>query len=872
MTLNTTVVKELNIEGNGSTLDFHIHDLVESASKVIVPLGPITNFAARNPWASLEDQPFEQVARRLKETSNVDIYPSDAVLKSAWKKGNIKQEFVELKLQQWLDLQSLNLPRDVAFQFCQVALLQNETSFESLSSTDLESIVKEISQYQLSFPKKTNVQTYSERLERMNGKQLNQLLNGQMIKWSKLYLDESQAAWSMPNREKGFYEAWRQLVSNDPAINRTVRKELKELPMEADQALMAALLGLQIPYLEVQQYLEAHLLALPGWAGMMLWRSQQSNKEENLVMEYLAVRLSLEYAFIKGYLPLPQLEEDEEELFRLLVVAWAKWGNMPTNSWLSLTFEEVEARLTLAHRFDQIVRNRILLEAWEQTYEVQLKKTIGSRASLEQDKAPMAQFAFCIDVRSEPFRRKLEEAGPFETFGTAGFFGLPIETCELGQKHSHPSLPILFKPQFKVNETASAMELKNYQERQQSVNLLNYSFKTMKQSLPSSLLLPEITGPWYSLQTIARSFFPRSTGMLIRKLRKNWLRKPSTELTLQQEQTNKDELPIGFSKEERVFYARQALRMMGLTEHFAPLVVICGHGSHSTNNPYASALDCGACGGASSGFNARVLATLCNMPEVRKALGEEGISIPHDTVFAAAEHLTTSDELQWIYVPNLSSEAKEAFDFIQNKLSKVSEQAVAERLLKLPGIEGNRKNPKAHAQRLGEDWSEVRPEWGLARNATFIIGNRELTKDCHLDGRAFLHNYDWRKDNNGSILENIIAGPVTVAQWINLQYYASTVAPHYYGSGNKTTQTVTAGIGVMQGNASDLLSGLPWQSVMQSDQEIYHEPLRLLVVIEAPTEYVQRILDKNQAFHQKVKNGWIRLASIDSEGHWESWT
>lgn len=212
----------------------------------------------------------------------------------------------------------------------------------------------------------------------MNGKQLNQLLNGQMIKWSKLYLDESQAAWSMPNREKGFYEAWRQLVSNDPAINRTVRKELKELPMEADQALMAALLGLQIPYLEVQQYLEAHLLALPGWAGMMLWRSQQSNKEENLVMEYLAVRLSLEYAFIKGYLPLPQLEEDEEELFRLLVVAWAKWGNMPTNSWLSLTFEEVEARLTLAHRFDQIVRNRILLEAWEQTYEVQLKKTIGS--------------------------------------------------------------------------------------------------------------------------------------------------------------------------------------------------------------------------------------------------------------------------------------------------------------------------------------------------------------------------------------------------------------------------------------------------------------------------------------------------------------
>lgn len=874
MTLNTTVVKELNLEGNESNVDFHIHDLVNAASKVIVPLGPITSFAARNPWAGLEEQSFEQVARRLKETNGVEIYPSDEVLKSAWKQGEIKQEFVEMKLHQWLDLQTIDLPHDEAFQFCQAALLQNKTSFNSPSKTDLESVMKEILQYNFNIPQNHYVQTYSERLGKMDGNKVNQVVNGQMIKWCKLYLDESQAVWSMPNREKGFYAAWKKLVPNDPSINRTIRKELKELPMEADQALMAALLGLQIPYTEIQQYLEAHLLALPGWAGMMLWRSQQSNKEENLLTEFLAVRICMEYAFIKPYLPLPEFQDDSEELLQSLIISWTNWGNMPIDTWLSLSLKEIEARLTLAYRFDQMVRNRILLEAWEQTYEAQLMNIIGasSHRITENLKQPLAQFAFCIDVRSEPFRRKLEEAGPFETFGTAGFFGLPIETCELGQKHSHPSLPILFKPQIKVNECASEQDLKTYQERQQSVNLLNYSFKTLKNSLPSSLLLPEITGPWYSLQTIARSFFPRSTGMISRKLRKNWLRKPSTELTLQQVQTNKTELPIGFSEEEQVLYARQALNMMGLTENFAPLVVICGHGSHSTNNPYASALDCGACGGASSGFNARVLATLCNLPEVRKALNEEGISIPNETVFAAAEHITTTDELQWLYVPHLSEKAQEAWDFIGTTLPKVSEQAVAERFVKLPNLKANYKNLNAQAQRLGEDWSEVRPEWGLARNATFIIGNRELTKNRHLDGRAFLHSYDWHKDPNGSILENIIAGPTTVTQWINLQYYASTVAPHYYGSGNKTTQTVTAGIGVMQGNASDLLSGLPWQSVMKSDQELYHEPLRLLVVIEAPTEYVQRLLDSNQSFHQKLKNGWIRLASIDPEGHWESWT
>ncbi|MFJ8267693.1 DUF2309 domain-containing protein [Peribacillus asahii] len=870
--MNIPLEKTLHWEKLPDNLDFDLNDLVKPASSVIVPLGPINTFAARNPWVGLEGQPFEKTARWLKDTCDVDIYPNDPVFQSARDRGEIHQDFLEKGLQQWLNSQSLELPREVAEPFCRAALLQNQPCSRTLEEPELKSMARKLARFTSRMTEKHSVKTYSQRLEQLGRVNAAHELNSHMIKWCKLFLDKSQAVWSMPNREEGFYHAWRKLVQHDPALSRTLRKQLSELPVEADAALREVLLLLEIPFSEIQGYFEAHFLALPGWGGMMLWHSQQSAEETSLLLDYLAVRISMEWVLVQSYLPLPEQSNDKVNL-EPLIAAWAEWGNLPIDAWSQLSSTEIKARLALAYRFDKVLRNRLLLEAWEKTYEDQLKTMITSQqpaAATENVKPALAQFVFCIDVRSEPFRRKLEKAGDFETFGTAGFFGLPIETCELGSNHTHNSLPVMFKPQYKVKELAPAFE--SFQQRNQVVSSLGYTFKTMKHNLVSSMVLPEISGPWLSLQTLARSFTPRSAGRTLSKLLETWLHKPATELTLDYTQQSETDLPIGFSVKEQVHYVRQALKTMGLTDQFAPLVVICGHGSHSTNNPYRSALDCGACGGASSGFNARVLAALCNLPNVRESLEAEGIIIPEDTVFAAAEHITTLDELRWLYVPELSVKAKEAFKRVQAELPKVSEEANAERIPQLPNLGTHLKNPKAEAQRLSEDWSEVRPEWGLARNAAFIIGERGLTQECNLEGRTFLHNYNWKKDKNGAILASIISGPATVTQWINLQYYASTVAPHYYGSGNKTTQTVTAGLGVMQGNASDLLSGLPWQSVMKSDEEPYHEPLRLLVVIQAPRGYVKRMLDHNHDFHQKVKNGWIRLASIDPERHWESWS
>jgi len=869
-----TLPKTLHVEKKLSELEINVKELVEAASSVIVPLGPLTAFAARHPWAGMEHHSFEQVARFFKEMTDVDIYPNDSLIKSAWFRGEIKEEFLESGLQNWLDEQNLAVPRDVAKAYCRAALRWDQPSSESLSKSELTHLAKKLNHFQTKQTEKRVVQTYSQLIDNQEGTKVAKTLNSHMIKWCKLYLDESQAVWSMPNRKEGFYYAWKELVLHDPSLKPSVRKRLRDAPNKANHALREILIRLDIPYREIQEYLEAHLLALPGWAGMMLWRSQQYDTDKTLLTEYLAVRLSMEWALIQPFLPLPQQRMVNQVSIESLIANWVRWGNMTIHDWSQISATEIKARLTLAYRFDTILRNRLWLEAWEKTYEDQLRNKITANLyhKAEQKNQPaLAQFVFCIDVRSEPFRRKLEASGPFETFGTAGFFGLPIETCKLGSEHCHPSLPVLFKPQIKVKEFSREPALEAYKQRLGAVHASSSTFKSMKHHVLASLMLPEVSGPWLTFQTLTRSFVPRRAGAAFRRIQEKWFRKPEAELTLNIDYAEK-ELSTGFTEKEKVTYVRQALKMMGLTEQFSSLVIICGHGSRSTNNPYASSLDCGACGGTSSEFNARVLASLCNLREIRQTLAMEGIIIPEDTVFIAAEHVTSTDELRPIYVPELTEKAREAFDHIQAVLPKVREEVSAERLIDIPTIGYNGKHPYEEAERFAEDWSEVRPEWGLARNATFIIGERKLTGECDLEGRAFLHNYNWQKDRNGTILANIIKGPATVTQWINLQYYASTVAPHYYGSGNKRTQTVTSGIGVMQGNSSDLLPGLPWQSVMSADHELYHIPLRLLVLIQAPKDMIEKLLKQDQDFHQKVQNGWIRLASIDEAGNWVSWS
>src|SRR5690606_31186040 len=134
---------------------------------------------------------------------------------------------------------------------------------------------------------------------------------------------------------------------------------------------------------------------------------------------------------------------------------------------------------------------------------------------------------------------------------------------------------------------------------------------------------------------------------------------------------------------------------------------------------------------------------------------------------------------------------------------------------------------------------------------------RRSTRGLFLDRRAFLVSYDpFVDDEEGRLLEAVLAAVGPVGAGINLEYYFSFVDNERYGCGTKLPHNVTGLVGVMNGPASDLRTGLPWQMV-----EI-HEPVRLLTLLEVAPERAARVVARHAATRQLVENRWIQLATL----------
>ncbi|MFD1474579.1 YbcC family protein [Ancylobacter polymorphus] len=637
--------------------------------------------------------------------------------------------------------------------------------------------------------------------------------------WAAGHFDQGQALWAS-GRTDGTYAAWRVVATRDltPEIAGLTgfARHVAEAPPKAEDAIIDCVAQLGLPRAALDSYFHRLLASLGGWSQLArhrLWQAELGGGSDASVTDLLAIRLIWEVALLRHF------------------------GAALAPQWQATRAAYAEPVCACP----EDIIDALLQEAVERAAQRRLDALLTRRAPLPATPGrPTLQMAFCIDVRSEVFRRALESLDTgIRTLGFAGFFGLGIGHRRFASDIVEARLPVLLSPGVFTCAGEATPAVAKAELAARITARAHRAWGRFKLAAISSFAFVEATGPLYVAKLL------RDGLGLTRNSAPEYLApRPMQGLDLPTKMT----------------MAMRVLKAMSLTAGFARLVLLAGHGASAVNNPHASALNCGACGGYSGEVNARLLASLLNDPEVRAGLVERGVIIPDDTLFLAALHDTTTDDVT-IYAGDHPSPTH-AEDIVRAErwLTSAGVLARGERALRLPRAQ--RARDILHRAR---NWAELRPEWALAGCQAFIAAPRSRTAGLDLAGRAFLHDYDWRRDEGFGVLELILTAPVVVASWISLQYYGSTVAPDVFGAGNKLLHNVTGGIGVVEGNGGPLRAGLPWQSVHDGER-LTHEPLRLSVLIEAPREAAAGLLERHPEVRALFDNRWLHLLTLNEEG------
>ena len=784
-----------------------------TAARTIAPLWPLESFVAVNPFLGISSLPYADAENTVDR-----IWGARLVMPRSFYANAIREQKITLE--------------DIAEAFAELP-------------DDIVAEHKPDSVHTLAFsdePETAPTPTIADLLAQESNEDWQDFVVDRISFWAASHFDDGQAGWRSPWRGQLPYAAWRSEAEIDqsPEIMGIpeFRSIVRTLPSDADELLhrAATVLGLQREAFST--YTRRLLATIAGWAGHARfrgWNNELAGREDETVKQMLAIRAAWDLALLESFSSrYPGLAE---ELRQRLTTP-------------------LHPDVTRAHAVNLILHTAYEIAGRKQLLAgIASDDTAGNSANAGADAGgrPSAQAVFCIDVRSERFRRALEATdSTVETLGFAGFFGFALEVAPADGASGGAQCPVLLEPQFLVQETtpgASESEHARLAKRTWLGRRVAAAWKTFSGGAISSFAFVEALGLTFAWKLIADT-------LGLSKARPNGNLVPSVEA---KSVAGRD---AGIPLQQRIEMARGVLASMSIGTDLAPIVALIGHGSTTTNNPYATRFNCGACGGHTGEANALVAAQVLNDRQVRDALAADDICIPDDTLFVAGLHDTTTDEVHLLASDVPMSHAAR-IDRFRETLEAAGSINRRERGATF-GLPSNERTEAALLRR-STDWSEIRPEWGLAGCMAFIAAPRERTRDLNLGGRSFLHSYKWEADNDFATLELIMTAPLVVASWISLQYYASTVDNDVFGSGDKTLHNVVGGLGVIEGTGGDLRVGLPKQS-LHDGFKFVHQPMRLNAIIEAPVSAISAVLEKHDALRELIDNGWIHLFAISEEG------
>lgn len=785
------------------------------ACAAIAPAWPLDRAIAVNPHWGRVSRPVRQVAARMAVLGGIQVFPSRPSLRQAWQSGRITKDDVEYAL--------AALP---------VAKVSGLTVSQCLNAINTDWSAPRL-------PLLIDIlDTDPLRHTRLSWREA---ITHQVSQSCAAYFDENQSDWAIQKND-GLYAFWRDTLRHDRGIGLlmgipNLDQHLAELPPTFRDAEHWALEQLDLSSDVWPDYLEAVLLTVNGWASWCAylgWQARQDGKEDPNLRELLAIRLAWGAVLQKCH-----DDYSTKTAISTLRNAWRR------------------ASSTLAEAEEALLIDEVWQYALEAGYQRQLAQRVGASCVAPEPSDIEVQAAFCIDVRSEPLRRSLEAVWPaIQTVGFAGFFGIPVAYTPLGTGARRPQLPGLLSPSMEVTDSVHLNTGQDGPSADGTVTRARRTRLGVAAQLNQSSRWP--SGAFSFVEVAGVGY----AGALWRWVRPSTQRRVRADLAGLPSRYKKVCRPalLSQSPREKADLAARVLRAMGLAHNLAPLVVLVGHGSQSNNNAHSASLDCGACCGQSGEVNARTLALLLNDPKVRAELINLGVDVPARVQFVAALHNTTTDEIEGFDLDLLPESALERWARFEDAMKHACDQVRRERAPKL-GIDARLPHDQLLTKllRRANDGAQTRPEWGLAGNAAFVIAPRYRTQGAVLDGRVFLHDYDHRTDPDGSLLDQLLTAPMLVTHWINWQYHASTCDPKHLGSGNKLLHNVVGGsIGVFEGNGGDLRIGLSRQSLHDGERWV-HEPLRLTVLVDAPQEAIDRVIENQIVVRQLVRNGWLHL-------------